>query len=1088
MEKNHLFQFVATAKETLRELLKEKASTFGIEEKGLSDRYDKIEFLPDFKKKIRNETYPEFYHNFIDKLSYFFFIRFILIRYLEANHLLPFRHASLRKNELTLEEFRRFCAFDENIYKQIQGNKEHLASYTFFLLCQTIKKYLPDFFQEENRWQYAFFPEEILKPNGLLDQFLHEIPNEEFYNHPQLIAWIHQYYISDHRQELRKKETIRKEHIPILSQVFTPDWIVKFLVENSLGRWYLKRVPKSHLKKDMKFYIESSNTKHKEEPNALCLENLKIIEPCCGCGNILLYAFDLLYQMYREQGYKEEDIISIIFKNNLYGLDIDGKAVNICCFSLMMKASQKDPTFLEKEIHPHIYEILDSNSIQELSLRDYAFTDKELSIIRRSLDAFRYGKTLGSLIKVNKDDYIGLLSKIDSLPQNNNLLNLKKLVIVSNILSNQYDILITNPPYLGTSTMESKIKDIIARDYPRSKVDLSCMFMDTDLVKENGYTAIVNPDSWMFLSSFCDLRKEIISKESIIAMAHLGMGSFDAVVQTTAFVIQNRKNDREEGIYFDLTRFKDKEEALLQRKNPFHRDQHDFLNITDSPIAYYADQQTIEAFQKYKTIEDYAYPRQGIATGCNSRNLRLWFEVKQDTIQWDAPNLSSFFATGKKYIPYNKGGAYRKWFYDMKWVIWFDQENYPYLQNVGNHLPSKNFYFKECITWSKVTSSLFSTRYVPQGSVFDVAGCSIFSKKNLFYLLGFTNSVVMQHFMRVLSQTLNYEVGNVKSIPLILSNTKREEIESLVKENIFYSKEDLSEQETSPSFKRPIYLSFPTLREGFEKFNQVQKKRFVALKNNEEKLNRLFIKIYHLQKSVCEKVSDQTVSIKQNSYRDNVIDFLSYFVGNMLGRYSLKTDGIFDDNKKLHYLVITKTAHHKNDIITKLEEFLIQIYGKENLEENIEFLARGLNSKGDPRSLLRNYFLNQFYKDHQRRYEKHPIYWMIDSGNQDGCKILFYYFQYNDSILKVFLKDVLSPLLKCYATEMQQIAKRIKTASKEEYHFLRNENTRLKKQWEETKDLQSKIMKMTEEHIEFSFDDGIVSNYGLLEEILAKRI
>lgn len=1031
MDKNTLFRFTKEAKQTLESLMAKKLSSFGIEETKLAPVFKAKFPVDELVEQLYNTPYKDAYNNLIEDMAYFFFIRILLIRYLEVNELFPYKIKILKhRTKISKSEIAVLPRFDENIYQSLSEDNASVFAYAFYLLCQILKESFPVLLAEEKEYYYAFFPKETLNQGGALDRFLSKINDDEFKNQTQIIAWMHQHYISNHRQQLRKLDRISTENIPALSQVFTPDWIVSYLAENSLGRWYFSHFPKSKLKANLKFFVQDE--KKAIPVDKASLEELKIIEPCCGCGNILVYAFDLLYNMYIEQGYDKKIIPSLIIKNNLYGLDIDKKAARISYFSLMMKACDKDPSFLSRKIRPHVYEIIDSSFIHDQFLDDYSFDPSEKEVIKSLKNDFAYGKTLGSLIKVNQVDFDSLLTKIKAFQEDENLFKLKKLVSIAKILSQKYDILITNPPYLGTSTLEKKVKDIIAKTYPQSKSDLSCMFMQTDLLKANGYMAIVNSDSWMYLSSFYEMRKDIIENESIITMAHLGMGFFDAVVQTTAFVIQNRKAESSLGIYFDLTKSKNKCADLLAHKNCYRKWQEDFLNITNCPIAYHANKETIRAFKNTKTIEDFAYPRQGIATGCNKRNLRYWFEVRQTDIQWDAKDLADFFNSKKRYIPYNKGGSYRKWFYDMEWVIWFDQENYAHLQTVGNHLPSKNFYFKESITWSKVTSSFFSTRYVPQGSVFDVAGCSIFSPDLLSYLLGFTNSVVMQHFMSILSQTLNYEVGNVKSIPLIIDQNKRKEIEDLVNENIFLSKEDLTEKETSHLFRRPLYLTYDTLEEGFIALKKKREERFAHLKRNEERLNQLFLDIYHLDKEIDYHVNDQTISVRRSSYRDDVIDFLSYFVGVSLHRYSLESDTIFDTSSEdLHYLVLTKEAYLPNDIITKLESFLVSIYGRKKPKNNLLFLARGLKKKGNPKKILRNYFLNTFYKDQSKRYYKHPLYWMIDSGKQDGCKILFYYFEYTKETLDTLKTKAVIPLLQKYKHRILEKENKLQRAEKE---------------------------------------------------------
>lgn len=1046
MEKNYLYHFTNHARDCLESLFVKKVALFGFNESSFhevqlnqKDNEIREKIIIDFH--LASSNYSYFYHHLIDELSYFYFIRIVILRYIETN--LP-QH---KKKEL----YRLF---------HVKMNEREFFN-LFYTLCNHLKESHFDFFWDEKDYFYQIFPEGMIDECNLIQDFINQVPEKEIDHDILFISKFHQYYGSYQRQAYRKVKTIKKEHIPTLSQIFTPEWIVKYLTENSLGRYYLDKTHSKKFHSTMQYYV-TAKEKFNKTPNLISLEQVKVIEPCCGTGNILLYSFDLLYQMYLEQGYPVEKISSYIINYNLYGLDIDSRAAKICSLVLTLKALEKNPNFLTEKIKPNIYEIQDSSEISIELFNKYHFSNNALKTIQYLIKIMANAKILGSLIQTERKDYQSLLNEISTKPFDSRLSKLRTITQVAILLSMKYDVMITNPPYLGTYTFEKDIKNILSEHFPNSKTEFSCMFMERNFVKNEGYFAIVNPDSWMFLSSFQQMRKDLLSKQYLVTMMHLGMGCFDAVVQTTAFIIQNFKKNTPIGTYFDLTKSKEKEKDFLLKKNRYNPNQNMFFSITGTPIAYWASPKTLSLFSSCQTLNDFVNPRQGIATGNNEKNLRLWYEVQPSLIKWDAHNLDELFLSKKKYVPYNKGGMYRKWFYDMEWVLWFDKENYKNLCKVGNHLPSKKYYFKECITWSKVTSGYFSMRYVPIGSVFDVAGCSIFSKKDLYYVLGYSNSVVMQHFLSIFSQTLNYEVGNVKSVPFIYTTKYHKEIETLVEQNIQYSKEDLKEKETSPLFERSPLLLGNTISSSCNQLKKIKEERFYQLKTNEERLNQLFLKIYGLEQELPFTVNDKTVSVKRFDKTSEIKSFLSYFIGCVFHRFSPTKCRIQENEKNYTYILLEKSNDKKHDVISLLEEFLKENYSKDYLEENLSYIASALPRKGDIRSTIRSYFQYEFYKDHVKMYQKRPIYWLIISGRKNPFKVLIYYFNNTPEVFTQLDKKIKEEILN------NQINK-----------------TRSAKQIKELETLRNKIKKLCNLKAEISYDDNITNNYKKFSTILA---
>ncbi|NLP33422.1 MAG: N-6 DNA methylase, partial [Oligella ureolytica] len=573
---------------------------------------------------------------------------------------------------------------------------------------------------------------------------------------------------------------------------------------------WLESHPNDTLKANWKYYLDEAEQTPEVAENLRILrsqspvkspEDIRLIDPCMGSGHILVYAFDVLMQIYESEGYNPRDAARSILEKNIYGLDIDRRAYQLAYFALMMKARQYnrrafDPT----SPRPQVY-------------HPAGWSD---------------GEEYGSLVKVDtippkpqlpKDQ----LSIFDDYERDLRIWNFKRLLV------QKYDVVVTNPPYMGSSGMSAKLSDFVKKNYPDSKSDLFAAFIEKcgELLKSTGYQAMITQHSWMFLSSYEKLRGKLIRRD-IVNMAHLGARAFEEiggeVVQTTSFVLSKRNTANFEATYVRLLNYNSqqtKEEAFLSGSDRYTAKKENFEKIPGCPMAYWVSDTIQDIFHKNKKIDDIANPRQGLATGNNDHYLRFWVEVLFSDFVFNCDNLQQFFTTGAKYVPYNKGGAFRKWYGNIENVIRFDKANYDMLQTVGNHLPSKEFYFKESITWSKVTSGGFSMRYVPKGSVFDVAGCSIFSDSRLKYLLGLSNSVLMQYLMNILSQTLNYEVGSVKSIPIIFDSNLTEIVERTVNQCISLSRNDWDSFETSWDFKcHPLVCGERTVASAFEKWER----------------------------------------------------------------------------------------------------------------------------------------------------------------------------------------------------------------------------------------------------------------------------
>ena len=1060
------------------------------------------------KKRQREEVIHQIqlkgFSQLIEEVAYTWFNRLIALRFMEVNQYLPSgiriftNHINEFKPEL-LDQALNLTFKDMNRNKVLdyldQHQEEALYQYLLILQCNEMNRYLPEMFEKIDNYTEVLLPDGLLRSNGVIGNMISMIDESDWKDQVQIIGWIYQYYNTELKQEvfdgLKKNVKITKEKIPAATQLFTPDWIVRYMVENSLGRLWVEGHPNPTLQANWKYYVEEAQQEAevekqlqqiREEYKTLKLEDIKVIDPCMGSGHILVYAFDVLMQIYLSVGYLESDAAKLILEKNLYGLDIDRRAYQLAYFSLMMKARQYNRRIFTDGVKPQIYHPA----------------------------GFHDGEEYGSLVKVDKLEPMPELAKEQqmtlfdgSYDAKLNAWNFKRL------LAKKYDVVVTNPPYMGGSGMGAKLSDFVKTNYPDTKSDMFACFIErgNQMTRPNGYNTMVTMQSWMFLSSFEKMRESIIATKTISNLMHMENMVMGIAFGTAVANFRNTTLKGYKGTYNHVT-MKDIGDDDVPVEFPVNRNRfaqvstENFSKIPGSPIAYWVSEAIQDIFHKNKKIDDIANPRQGLATGNNDHYLRFWAEVAFPDFVFNCSNLQQFFDTGAKYVPYNKGGAFRKWYGNIENVIRFDKANYDILQTVGNHLPSKEFYFKESITWSKVTSGGFSMRYVPKGSVFDVAGCSIFSDSRLKYLLGLSNCALMQYLMNVLSQTLNYEVGSVKSIPIIFDSNRNEVVERIVNQCISLSHSDWDAFETSWGFKRhPFLCGERTVASSFGKWEREAKERVDTLKANEEELNRIFIDIYGLQNELNPEVEEEDVTVRKADLTRDVKSFISYIIGCVFGRYSLDEEGLiyaggeWNDSRystfkpvKDNIIVINEDIFDEHSLLGKVIEFVKIVYGESTLEENLSFIAFALGTSGQSaREKISKYLLNDFYKDHVKTYQKRPIYWLFDSGKANGFKALIYLHRYSSETLVKLRLDYVHPTQDALRSE-------ISTVSRE---FERTSDARLKAKYvtqlKDIKDKADEVLKyeqklhhLVDKKIVLDLDDGVVVNYAKFEDLVAK--
>lgn len=694
------------------------------------------------------------------------------------------------------------------------------------------------------------------------------------------------------------------------------------------------------------------------------------------------------------------------------------------------------------------------------------------------------------------------------------------LVRVAQTLAQKYDVVVTNPPYMGASNMNSDLSEYVKKYYPDSKSDLFAVFIEvcSRMAKQNGYQAMITQHAWMFLSSFEKLREKMMLTETV-SMAHLGARAFEEiggeVVQTTSFVRVRTHIDNYKGVYCRLiepTTQQGKEGMFLACENRYIANQDNFAKIPGSPVAYWTNEKILLAYENGTLLNDCSDVKIGMGTGKNEIFVREWWEVFHNKIDFSLNSINDLEKSSGKYFPYNKGGEFRLWYGNLQEVLWFDAKGRQYMNTMSGHRENgaHDFYCKEGLTWSFISSSKFGVRYLPTGCFFDVAGSTLFSKKDNLYTLGFLSSCVCFEILGILNPTLNYQAGNIKSLPLLID--KVENVDNLVEENIRTSKTDWDSFETSWDFTRHPFIKAITkypnmmdigniyLAECYDIWAGECEERFEKLKANEEELNRIFIDIYGLQDELTPEVEDKDVTVRKADLGRDVRSFISYAVGCMFGRYSPTYDGLayaggtWDDGKYNIYkpdadgiIPICDDEYFEDDMMGRFVEFVRVVYGDSSLEDNLRFVANALGGKGQPKEVIRNYFLNDFYADHCKIYQKRPIYWLFDSGKKNGFKCLIYLHRYQPDTIARIRTDYVHEQQARYRTAIEGLEKRVAAAtSTSERVKLTKQLNKVQAQDTELHQYEEKVHALADQMIKIDLDDGVKHNYEIFKDVLAK--
>lgn len=1180
MDKNAIKKYAVWARKELISRVAQKAQQYGITETEMVDANadsvnGKVLSAEEMQQRraLIAQINEKGYQQVMEEVAYTWFNRFSALRFMDVNGYLP-SHVRVFTDEnnafkpqilaealhLELDKLDK-----DKVYALKETEQtEELYKYLLIVQCNALNSILPGMFQTIADYTELLLPDNLLREGSVIEQMISQIPEDNWQDAVQIIGWLYQYYNSEKKDEvfaaLKKNVKISKDNIPAATQLFTPDWIVRYMVENSLGRLWVEGHPDAKAQllptpeeqaaytagnrdpEDTKwhYYLEEAQQEPQVQAQLseiskqyadLPPEQIKVIDPCCGSGHILAYLFDVLMHIYENYGYTPRDAVTSILQNNLYGLDIDDRAAQLAYFAVMMKARRYDRRFFSHTTQPHVYAIEESNLIEKPDVEYFCNGKLELKDAMQTILTQLYdAKEYGSILTITPQDWDALYARFDEVADESSFhresirKKLLPLVRVAQTLAQKYDVVVTNPPYMGSSGMGAKLAEYVKKNYPDSKSDLFAVFIEvcSRMAKQNGHQAMITQHAWMFLSSFEKLREKMMHTETV-SMAHLGARAFEEiggeVVQTTSFVRVRAHIDNYKGVYCRLiepTTQQGKEEMFLAGKNRYTANQDNFAKIPGSSVAYWLSRNSLVNFDKV-FLENFANSREGVTTGCNDQFLRLWYEVAFGNIGWNAKAANDTINCNFKWYKQMKGGDFRRWYGNREYVIdW--ENNGDRIQHfadektgrIRSHNYNLDYNFHEMLTWTNISTGKFSLRYVEEGFVFDTTSSAMFlSHRNVFYVLALMNSCVAQNYLSVLCPTLKYQPGNVVKVPYI--EKSKGDVEELSKKCVALSKDDWDSFETSWDFTRHPFIKAITkypnmmdigniyLAECYDIWAGECEERFEKLKANEEELNRIFIDIYGLQNELTPEVEDKDVTVRKADLGRDVRSFISYAVGCMFGRYSPTYDGLayaggtWDDGKYNIYkpdadgiIPICDDEYFEDDMVGRFVEFVRVVYGDSSLEDNLLFIAKALGGKGQPKEVIRNYFRNDFYADHCKIYQKRPIYWLFDSGKKNGFKCLIYMHRYQPDTIARIRTDYVHEQQARYDTAEKELEQRVAKASGSERVKLSNQWKKIHVQAQEIHEYEEKIHSLADRMIKLDLDDGVKHNYEIFKDVLAK--
>lgn len=1157
------------------------AEPYSITGEAIRQREKLVEIL---RQKEKNSDYSTAYKYILEEVAYTWFNRLIAIRFMEVNDYLPAHIRVLSSETGKVEPDLVTTPFDaeldfthdeeETILRLKNENAlDELFRLLFIKQCNALNEILPALFEKTNDYTELLLNLSVVDQDGVIYHLIHDIDEDDFNiekgGQVEIIGWLYQYYNTEPKNAaFAKNGKITKDEIPAVTQLFTPDWIVRYMVQNSLGRIFIdkrknegvfadgrspiemtweeteeKRIANEEFIAEQmgwKYYLpEAAQTKEvreqldkiQQQSEYKDVRDIKVIDPCMGSGHILVYAFDVLMQMYEDAGYSQRDAAKSILANNLYGLDIDDRAYQLAYFAVMMKARQYNRRILNGETACHVYAIQESNNINRIHLKYLGAGMEDLAVntarmqLEGLLDTLRDAKEYGSILKVGSYNWellrrfvsaadAGEQVTMDSTGLESTVVQLLTLIDIAEMMEQRYDVVVTNPPYMGSSKMDGKLSEFVKDHYSDCKGDLFAVFIERcgEMTEQNRFQAMITQHSWMFLSSFEKLREKMLLRDTV-NMAHLGARAFDEiggeVVQTTSFVMRKSHVTEYRGIYYRLigpTTQQGKEDMFLSGENRYAAQQSNFCKIPGKPVAYWVSSAVANAFSGMK-MGDVSDARMGLTTGQNEKYLRLWPEVEFRKIGLGF-DRNTAEKSGLKWFPYDKAGEYRKWYGNRDYVVnWYNDgyemqtTKHPDGTRIWAHNFNLEYNFREHISWNDITTGTISFRYFEPGFLFDAAAATIFlGRVDKYKVIAYLNSCFVNSLTKLLNPTIHFKLGDYSNLPY--QDWDNSDIANISATNIGLCKTDWDAFETSWEFKQhPLTRPASTIADAFAQWEVECNNRFTQLKANEEKLNRIFIDIYDLQDELTSEVEEKEVTVRKADLQRDIKSLLSYAVGCMFGRYSLDAQGLayaggdWDKNKYKTFLPdvdgilpITDEEYLEDDIVTRLCSWLKVVYGEDTLEENLDFIAKALGGKGNSsREIIRNYFLKDFFKDHCQTYSvtgsgKRPIYWLFDSGKQNGFKALIYLHRYTPDTIGNLRVDYLHKMQRVYESEIGRMQDMIDhSTNAREVATATKRKEKLQKQLKECRDYDEMIAHLALSRIKLDLDDGVKVNYRKMQ-------
>lgn len=1153
------------------------------------------------------KSYQEAFENVIEEVAYTWFNRLIAIRFMEVNDYLPSgvrvlssENKAKKEPDLVTTPFDtdlEFTSYEQDRIIQLKDDNklDELFRMLFIKQCNKLHDILPELFEKTDDYSELLLTISFTDPEGIIHHLINDIEdvdfriNDEMYTDDgkikadgqvEIIGWLYQYYISKKHDEIVNiyKGTVKKADIPAATQLFTTDWVVRYMVDNSLGRYWIERNPQSKLAEKLEFFVTPKNGEIQYVDEKINPTDLTFFDPCMGSGHILVYAFDVLMEIYREVGYSDRDAALSIVENNLFGMDIDKRAYQLAYFAVMMKARSYNRRALTKGVSNNLAVVEESNSIDKFACNGLTTDSEQNKIGEYLVEVYKDAQEIGTLQTIEKKDYNGFVTYLNNLDNsagqidlfstawlNDILPQMVQLAKQAEIMSNKYAVVCTNPPYMNK--LEGQLKKFVVDNYKVYSGDLFSVFIyrNFDYCKVDGYSAFMTPFVWLFIKTYEALRKYIIDIKAITTLVQMEYSAFEeATVPICSFVLKNGRAT-EKALCFRLSDFKggmavQKQkvlEAITDKDCGYFYEANikEFNKIPNEPIAYFVSEIMFKIFEHSQSVATYGNTREGMATGSNDLFMRYWFEVEKNRMKTNCKTRDNAVQSSCKWFPYNKGGDFRKWYGNDEYVVNWYNDGFEIMNfkdektgRIRSHNYNLDYIFRQGISWTALSSGNFGCRFSSQGKLADSKGSMLYLKNDdlLMYFLGLLNSCVSKYVLGVTSQTLDFKPGRIAELPVVVA--ERDSVEPIVNHQVKLSKKDWDSFETSWDFEKHPLVSYSTnkMSTAFALWSEECVERFDQLKANEEELNRIFIDIYGLQDELTSEVEDKDVTVRKADLQRDIKSLISYAVGCMFGRYSLEREGIvyaggnFDDvywkykgqaalDKNgeaiegsyagisladYHYpkfhdtddwktatelsfepdadncIPITDEEYFEDDIVGLFCAWLKKVYGEDTLEENLDFIANALGNKGKTsREVIRNYFLTDFIKDHIKTYQKRPIYWLFDSGKQNGFKALVYMHRWNADTIGNVRVEYLHRIQRVYEKEIARMQEIIDNShDNKEISNATKQKEKLQKQIKETKDYDAKIAHLALSRIDIDLDDGVKVNYEKVQTADGKKM